>query len=95
MEGKQLTLIFFAASRAEFAAMMHDDPKGRTVGVALCDDKRQPASDAAEMRVLTRLPEGSTAGTYGCSGVRWLIEPQELPDDYREGRIIRVFQAGQ
>ena len=96
MEGRQITITFFAASRAEFTAMMHDDPKGRTVHTMLADDQLQPQGERAErMSVLTRLPEGNTAGTCGCSGVRWLIEPQELPDGCREGRVIRVFTAGQ
>ena len=92
VEGKQITITFFAASRAEFVAMMKDDPKGRTVGVRLCDDQLRPqGSDATEMHVLTRLPEGNTAGTCGCSGVRWTIEAKELPADYVKGRVIRIF----
>ena len=92
VDGWQVTITFFAASRREFNVMNNDDPKGHTVRVALCDDKLQPASEPAEMRVLTRLSEGNTAGTYGCSGVRWLIEPKELPADYRVGRVVRIFE---
>jgi hypothetical protein len=93
VNGKQLTITFFAASRSEFSAMVNYDPKGRTVYTLLCDQKLQPQSPTAEkMNVVTRLPEGNTAGTYGCSGVRWLIEPNELPADYRAGQIIRVLE---
>ena len=93
VDGKQLTITFFAASRPEFAAMMKDDPKGKTIHAMLCDEKLQPIGSVPEkMLVLTRLPEGDTAGTYGCSGVRWLIEPKELPAGYRKGRVIRIFE---
>jgi len=94
VDGKQLTVTFFAASRSEFSALMSYDPKGRSVYTRLCDQNLQPQSPTAEkMNVVARLPEGNTAGTYGCSGVRWLIEPNELPAGYRAGQIIRVLEA--
>ena len=93
IEGRQVTITLFAASRAEFTAIHHDDPKGRTVYVRLGNDKLQPGNEAAtEMRVLTSLPEGNTAGTDGCSGVRWLLEPKELPAGYSKGRVVRILE---
>ena len=47
-----------------------------------------------KMSFKNHLTEGATAGTYGCSGVRWVLEANPLPDTYRKGQIIRLFQAG-
>ena len=34
----------------------------------------------------------TSAAREGWSGMRWLIEPKELPADYRVGQVIRVLE---
>jgi hypothetical protein len=94
VEGKQITITFFAASHAEFIATVNcDPPRNHPVYTVLCNEKLQPeAAPAEKMGVLTRLPEGNDAGTYGSSRVRWLLDPEKLPPDYRPGRIVRVLE---
>ena len=77
VEGDAITVIFFAGSRDDFRALLGGDPApGKAVQpcspTTTC---ARPAGDGVEADLSTHLPEGQTAGTYGCSGVRWLIEP--------------------
>jgi len=91
VEGKRLTITFFAGMREDFRALLDGDPHGKQVSVQLVDDELH-AHGAAVVTMWYRdhLPEGPTAGTYGCSGQRWVIEPEQLPEGYRAGSIIRV-----
>ncbi len=36
----------------------------------------------------------SPAGTYGCSGVCWVLEANPLPEAFHQGQIIRLFKEG-
>jgi len=61
----------------------------------LADEELRPTDEAViEFAYLDHPPEGDTAATYGCSGVRWLIEASELPDGFRPGRVLRIFKQG-
>ncbi len=89
--GKRLTISFFAGVREDFRALLDGDPHGKQVAVQLVDDELH-AGGAAVVKMWYRdhLPEGPTAGTHGCSGQRWVIEPEQLPEGWRAGGIIRV-----
>jgi hypothetical protein len=91
VEGKRLTICFFAGVREDFRGLLDGDPHGKQVSVQLVDDELH-AHGAAVVKMWYRdhLPEGPTAGTLGCSGQRWVIEPDQLPEGYRAGCIIRV-----
>ncbi len=95
IEGKQITLTLFAGNRDNFRDLMNGDPWGGEVFVT-----RWPISNCApvgplvqKMAFRNHLPEGLTAGTYGSSGVRWVVEPEQLPEGYRAGHTIRLFKA--
>ena len=94
VEGKRLTITFFAGVRADFPAVLDGDPHGGHVAVLLADELLHSHGAAVTMSFRDHLPEGATAGTIGCSGVRWVIEPETLPEGYQAGSIIRVFKQG-
>ena len=47
---------------------------------------------ATKMAFVGRPPEPEPAGTYGAGGVRWTLESSALPDDFRPGRVLRIFK---
>ena len=95
VEGKRLTITFLSGSRKDFPALLDGDPNGGSVYALPADEDLRPSvGTVVKLAYLAHLPEGDTAGTYGCSGVRWLIEPPELPEGFRPGRILRVFKEG-
>ena len=60
----------------------------------LADENLHPSGAPLDtMAFHGHLPEGLTAGTYDCSGVRWGLLPKVVPDGYKAGDIIRVFKA--
>ena len=92
VEGKKITFIFFSGSRTDFIAPLSGDPKGKSVYIALTDEYlHSTGTDLDKIKVITRQPEISTAGTYGCSGVRWEMDAATLPAGYRQGSFVRVF----
>lgn len=93
IEGRKLTIVFFAAVRADFPSLLDGDPWGKSVMVLPVDDRLQPAGALEKVRFDTHLPEGDTFGCAGCSGQRWVLEVPK-PDSYRVGQTIRVFKDG-
>ncbi|MDB5353452.1 MAG: hypothetical protein JWN86_4699 [Planctomycetota bacterium] len=95
VDGKKLTITFFAGNRREFPSILNGDPGGESVYALLADDELRPMDGAlVKLAYLDHPPEADTAGAYGCSGVRWRIEASILPDGFRPGRILRIFKAG-
>jgi hypothetical protein len=94
IDGKQITLTLFAGNRDNFRDLLNGDPWGGEVFVRLADEQLRPVNGTVEkMAFRNHLPEGMTAGTYGASGIRWVIEPEQLPAGFRPGQAIRVFKA--
>ena len=94
IDGGKLTITFFAAQRKDFPALLDGDPHGQSVFVRLADEQLRTHGPTHKMTFREHLPEGLTAGTYGCSSVRWVIEAQPLPDGLRADQVIRVFKDG-
>ena len=95
VEGKTITITFFSAQRKDFTALLNGDPWGKSVSVFLADEElRTHGAATNKMSFKNHLPEGVTAGTYGCSGVRWVLEASPLPEAFQKGRIIRVLKEG-
>lgn len=93
VEGKKLTIHFFSGDRKEFASVLDGDPNGKSVFVMLADDALSAeGANPVKMAYGGHLPEGNSGGTYGSSGVRWIIEPEVLPEGFLKGRVIRVFK---
>jgi len=95
VQDKTLTITFFCGQRRDFGAILDGDPWGNKVFVTLVDDELRPLSDTPEkMSFKNHLPEGHAAGTYGSSGVRWVVELDEPSDRYKPGQLIRLFKDG-
>ena len=93
IEGGKLTITFFSGNRKDFASLIGSDPHGQNVYVRLADSELNPTGARIDkMAFRAHLPEAATAGTYGCSGVRWLLEANPLPEEYAPGRVIRLFK---
>ena len=95
VDGNKLTVVFFAADRRAFPRLLGDDPWGKGVSAVLADDQLRPTGAPAEMMGFSNhLPEGDTAGTYGCSGVRWVLESRQPAGKYRPGQVLRIYKEG-
>ena len=93
VEGKTITITFFSAQRKDFFALLNGDPWGKSVSVVPADGElRTHDAVVTKLGFKNHLPEAATAGTYGCSGVRWVLEANLLSESYRKGQIIRVFK---
>ena len=93
IDGKKLTILFIAGLREDFPPLLDGDPWGKPVFVWHCDDLLQRQGEVDKMGLNNHTPELNTAGTYGCSGIRWVIETQK-PEIYAKGQVIRVFKEG-
>ena len=94
IDGKNITITFFAAIRPEFTGFLGADPHGKNLLTTLADENLHASGAPLDtMAFHGHLPEGLTAGTYDCSGVRWGLLPKVVPDGYKAGDIIRVFKA--
>ena len=91
VEGKKLTVTLFSGSKE----LLNSDPKGKNVFLKLADQElHTQGATADKMKCKDRLRDGDTVVAYGCSNVRWVIEPDVLPAGYLKGQIIRVFKEG-
>jgi hypothetical protein len=101
VDGRKLTVTLFAGVRPDMVGFLGSDPRGKNVFTTRADEDLRPigldgAVPGAPVDVMPfrdHLPEGLTAGTYGCSGIRWVLEPKVLPAGYKPGQLIRVFKA--
>ena len=65
------------------------------MSVILADEQlRRSGAVVNKMSFKNHLPEGTTPGTYGCSGVRWVLEASLVPEAFRKVQITRVFKEG-
>jgi hypothetical protein len=88
-----VVISFFSGDRREFPAILGDDPRGGKVYALSADDALRPLDvPATRMAFVGRPPEPEPAGTYGAGGVRWSLESSDLPDDFRAGRVVRIFK---
>jgi len=95
VEGNKLTVTFFSGSRKEFPRLLGDDPWGKGVTAIAVDEDLRPLGEPPEpMGFANHIPEGATAGTYGCSGVRWVLEAKQPAGRHRPGQILRIFKEG-
>jgi hypothetical protein len=90
VDGRLVTITFFAGDRAAFAQALGGDPWGKGVVATLADDALRAQGAPVRMGFSNHLPEGDTSGSYGCSGVRWVLDAAQLPDGWRPGRVVRV-----
>jgi hypothetical protein len=93
VDGKRVTVNLIAGVRQDFGPILDGDPWGKPVHVFACDEQLNRQGEADHAGFNNHLPEADTAGSYGCSGIRWVFETQK-PEAYRAGQAIRVFKDG-
>ena len=98
VEGGKLTVTLFSGDQTGLRALFKDEgvvPKDRAVYAAVANEELRtynPPVDAMRCKVLEI--QSAPIACFGCSGERWIIEPQLLLEGYRKGRIIRLFIDG-
>ncbi len=98
VDGGKLTVTLFSGDQTGLKALFKDEgvvPKNRAVNAAVANEELRtynPPVDAMRCKVLEIL--NAPAGCYGCSGERWIIQPELLLEGYRKGHIIRLFIDG-
>ncbi|MEO6785443.1 MAG: hypothetical protein ABI318_04855 [Chthoniobacteraceae bacterium] len=95
-DDNRITITLFSGDPKSFAKTWMDDfAKGKDVAICVANDELRtwnPPVDkekAAVIEVL-KLPMES----YGCSGVRLVLEVKYMLEGFRKGRCVRVFGSG-
>jgi hypothetical protein len=93
IDGKRLSLSFFAGIRADFPGLLSGEPRGKKVFVIPVDDRLRATGAMEAMAFADRLPEGDTTNATGCSGIRWMVEAAK-PESFHVGDVIRMYKDG-
>ena len=98
VDGGKLTVTLFSGDQTGLKALFKDEgfvPKDRAVYAAVANEELRtynPPVDAMRCKVLE--VQSAPTDCHGCSGERWVIEPELLLEGYRKGRVIRLFIDG-
>jgi hypothetical protein len=98
VDGGKLTVTLFSGDQTGLKALFKDEgvvPKDRAVHAAVANEELRtynPPVDSMRCKILEI--QSASAGCYGCSGERWIIQPELLLEGYRKGHIIRLFMDG-
>jgi hypothetical protein len=98
VDGGKLTVTLFSGDQTGLKALFKDEgvvPKDRAVYAAVANEELRtynPPVDSMRCKIL-EIQSAPTA-CYGCSGERWVIEPELLLEGYRKGHNIRLFIDG-
>ena len=95
-EGNRITVTLFSGDPKNFAKMwMEDFGAGKDGAICVANDELRtwnPGTDKEKATILEvqELPMDS----YGCSGVRLVLEVKYMLEGFRRGRCVRVFGSG-
>ena len=95
-EGNRITVTLFSGDPKRFAkTWMEDFGVGRDGAICVSNDEGRtwnPQTDKEKTTVIEvqKLPMDS----YGCSGVRLVLEVKFMLEGFRKGRVVRVFGSG-
>ncbi len=89
IDGKRLSVTFFAGLRRDFSAVISGEPRGKHVVVVPCDDLLRPQGPADSMPFVDRPRDDEPDGSFGGSGAHWQVEAAK-PELYHVGEIVRV-----
>ena len=95
-EGNRITVTLFSGDPKSFAKMWMDDfGVGKDGAICVSNDELRtwnPQTDKEKTTVISaeKLPMDS----YGCSGVRLVLEVKFMLEGFRKGRCVRVFGSG-
>jgi len=95
-EGNRITVTLFSGDPKNFAKMwMGDFAAGQEGAICVANDELRtwnPVTDKEKVTIIEaqKLPMDS----YGCSGVRLVLEVKYMLEGFRKGRCVRVFGNG-
>jgi len=95
-DGNRIAVTLFSGDPKNFAKMwMNDFAVGKDVAICVANDELRtwnPGTDKEKAALISveKLPMDS----YGCSGVRLVLEVKYMLEGLRKGRCVRVFGAG-
>jgi hypothetical protein len=95
-DGNRITVTLFSGDPKNFAKMwMTDFAVGKDGAICVANDELRtwnPGRDKEKTTLISieKLPMDS----YGCSGVRLVLEVKYMLEGFRKGRCVRVFGAG-
>lgn len=98
VDGDKLTVTLFSGDQTGLKALFKDEnivPKDRAVNAAVANEELRtynPPVDSMRSKIVEILK--APTDCYGCSGERWVIQPELLLEGYRKGHIIRLFVDG-
>ncbi len=94
VDEKELTLTFFGNNFDFMRDLLNGDPgAGGDVYVMPVDDRLAAAGPLEKLIFRRRLQDHQIIGTYGSSGMSWVVEPRQPSLELHAGRAIRVFKA--
>lgn len=99
VDGKKLTLTFFG-DPVGMKSLFKDDgidsgkwvKEKRRVAIAVANEELRTYNPPVDnKRGVVLEVQQAPVDNYGCSGERWVIEPDLLLEGFRKGRVVRVF----
>ena len=99
VDGRKLTVTFFG-DPAGMKALFKDEciepekwvKEKRHVAVVVANEELRTYNPPVDNKRGTVLEvQSAPVDNYGCSGERWVIEPDLLLEGFRKGRVVRVF----
>ena len=99
VEGKNLTVTFFG-DPAGMEALFKDEgivpeqwaKEHRRVAVAVANEELRTYNPPVDNKgALVQEIQTGLAEACGCSGQRWVIQPDLLLEGFRKGRVVRIF----
>jgi len=98
VDGDKLTITLFSGDQTGLKSLFKDEGvvhKDRAVHAAVANEELRtynPPVDSMRCKILDI--QSVPTAFYGCSGERWIIQPELLLEGYRKGHIIRLFIDG-
>ena len=99
VDGKKLTVTFFG-DPAGVRALFKDEgivpeqwaKEHRRVSVAVANEELRTYNPPVDNKgAIVQSVESVPVDNYGCSGERWIIQPDLLLEGFRKGRVVRIF----
>ena len=103
VEDRKLTVTLFSSEPASLRGLFADegvDPakwakEHRHITVVVANEHLRSYWPPVTNRGANVLElQNVSTDCYGCSGVRWVIEPEHVPEGWRPGQVVRVFKEG-
>ena len=94
VDGAAVTLTFFGTNFDFMRDVLNGDPgAGGDVYLMPIGDRLEPAGPLEKMTFRRRLQDNEVIGSYGSSGMSWVVESRQSSVELHPGRPVRLFKA--